>query len=250
MFTGKFIIFLAASAIVWEKVAGVCLCPIDCFNCRENGEIVRRPIHKLSACNDIESAAECEKANWEIADMQSSLASLVTLFLDDAVRSQNMTLMQVSYARSLLSLALEDNKPEGDCANGLLTDTPIKGTLSKCFSPELLNQCALVRDNVGSYQDNISVKLEGFLGNSTMMYNGTMTLYDYSLELKLIDGDRNVIHPKMADLIEAVRYRTSIRTARIRCASFDATNIEIAEAGAFSLSTSMGVFLALFVMGM
>ncbi len=158
--------------------------------------------------------------------------------------------MQATYARSLLSLALEDNKPEGDCANGLLTDTPIKGTLSKCFSPELLNQCALVRDNVGSYQDNISIKLEGFLGNSTMMYNDTMTLYDRSLELKLIDGDRNVIHPKMADLIEAVRYRTSIRTARIRCASFDATTIEIAEAGAFGLSTLTGVFLALLVMGM
>ncbi len=83
-----------------------------------------------------------------------------------------------------------------------------------------------------------------------MMYNETMTLFDRSLELNLIDSDRNVIHPKMADLIETVRYRASIRTARIRCASFNATTIEIAEAGAFGLSTSMGVCLAMLAMGM
>jgi hypothetical protein len=156
-----------------------------------------------------------------------------------------MTMMQAGYARSLVSLALEEDKPEGDCANGLLTDTPIKDTLGKCFSPELLEQCAIVRDRVNSYQDNIPVKLEGFLGNNTMMYNDNMTLYDRSLELNLINGDRVVIHPKMADLIEMVRFRGSIRTARIRCASFDATTIEIEEAGAFGLSTSTAFFLTL-----
>jgi hypothetical protein len=156
-----------------------------------------------------------------------------------------MTTMQAGYARSLLSLVLEDDKPEGDCANGFLADTRIQDTLAKCFSPELLAQCALVRDEVNFYQDNLTVKLESFLGNSTMMYSDNMTLFDRSLELNLINTDRVVIHPNMADLIEMVRYRASIRTARIRCASFDATTIEIAQAGALGLSTSTAFFLTL-----
>lgn len=156
-----------------------------------------------------------------------------------------MTMMQAGYARSILSLALEDDKPEGDCANGLLTDTPIKDTLAKCFSPELLEQCALVRDRADDYQDSIPIKLEGFLGNNTMKYSDNMTLYDRSLELGFIDGDRVVIHPSLSDLIEVVRFRSIIRTARIRCASLDATTIEIEEAGAFGLSTSTGLFLVI-----
>lgn len=154
-------------------------------------------------------------------------------------------MMQAAYVRSLLSLALEDNKPEGDCSNGLLTDTPIKDALAKCFSPELLEQCAMVRDSVGDYQDNIPIHLEHFLGNTTIMYNDTMTLYERSLELDLINGDRILIHQDLKDFIEVVRFRTSIRTARIRCASFDATTIEIAEAGALSLSSFTGLVMSL-----
>ncbi|GAX19189.1 hypothetical protein FisN_4Lh226 [Fistulifera solaris] len=241
MFTRIFIFFFASSSTFWKKVAGVCYCPIQCFNCLDNGDIIRWPIYKSAPCNDLESAQECEKANAEIKDMQNSIVPLVLLFLDDAVRTQNMTMMQAGYARSLVSLALEDDKPEGDCANGLLTDTPIKGTLGKCFSPELLEQCARVRDRVNSYQDNIPIKLESFLGNNTMMYSDNMTLYDRSLELNLINSDRVVIHPKMAELIEMVRFRGKIRTARIRCASFDATTIEIAEAGALSTTTAFSL---------
>lgn len=75
-------IFLTVSAIFLNRAGGVCFCPMTCLNCRDNGELVNTAVHKPAACNDMESAQECEKANWEIKDMQNSLVPLVMLFLE------------------------------------------------------------------------------------------------------------------------------------------------------------------------
>ena len=43
----------------------------------------------------------------------------------------------IRFIQSLLAEAVDD-RPEGDCSNGLLTNSGIAGTLKHCFSPELL----------------------------------------------------------------------------------------------------------------
>ena len=77
MLTRK-LLFLAFSAVFLDAVGGVCFCPVECLTCYTFDTYVYRP----SACNDMEAAQECEKANWEIKDMQSALVPLVMLFLE------------------------------------------------------------------------------------------------------------------------------------------------------------------------
>jgi hypothetical protein len=166
----------------------------------------------------------------------------------DALKTKNMTVMQVGFARSLLSLALEDDKPEGDCSAGLATETAIAGTLTHCFSPELLEQCAKVRDTVNDYQDGIAPKLRKLLISQDLMYNvdPDVTYDQRSLELGLTDVDREITHEKMLELIEIVRFRTRIKTARIRCASFNITTFRInsSASGIVPLSSMIMVIVA------
>jgi hypothetical protein len=222
-----FVLSLLLSLIV-GNVDSVCYCPYQCENCGWPGDWVAEYGRVL--CNDVESQSECDKANWEILDMQISLAALVTIFLDHALETNNMTIMQIGYARSLLSLALEDDKPEGDCANGLATETSIEGTLTHCFSSELLEQCAKVRDNVDDYQLGIARKFESYFLDTNKAYDDEISYSERSLKLGLISEDRSITHEMLKDLIEVVRFRTHIKTARIRCASFEATKKEISGA--------------------
>ena len=145
-----------------------------------------------------------------------------------------MTILQVGYLRSLLSLAIEDQKPEGDCSNGLATTTRMKNNPNSCFSPELLEQCAKVRDAVDSYQTQIPVKLESFLRDSVNLYHSEQSFFGRSLELEIVDSDGLVVHPSVQDFLEIVRFRTRVKTARIRCASYDATTEELEKAAGFS----------------
>lgn len=78
MLTRSFIFFFAIASSLWVKAAGVCFCLDEWVNRASSGWSIFRP----AACNDMKAAQECEKANWEISDMQSSLVSLVLLFLE------------------------------------------------------------------------------------------------------------------------------------------------------------------------
>ncbi|KAL7570966.1 hypothetical protein ACA910_002593 [Epithemia clementina (nom. ined.)] len=192
-------------------------------------------------CYDQEASSECEKANWEISDMQQSLSALVGICLEKS----NMTAPQLGYVRSLLSLALEDEKPEGDCSNGLATTTRMRDHPNKCFSPELLTQCANVRDTVNGYQEGVPMKLEAFFYDPYRLYDTytNQTYFQRSIELGLVDSDGVIIDSSVKEFVEIVRFRSSVKTARIRCASYDATTEEIQQAAAFSASSwpAMGV---------
>ena len=155
----------------------------------------------------------------------------------DGLRSNNVTALQVGYIRSLLSLAIEDEKPEGDCSNGLATTTRMRNHPNSCFSPELLQQCAKVRDAVDSYQTQIPVKLESFLRDSERLYDSEQSFFGRSFELEIVDSDGIVVNPFVQEILEIVRFRTLVKTARIRCASFDATAVELEHAAAFSASS-------------
>lgn len=80
MLIGTSFFFLLSFNIVLDRVTGVCYCPVVCLNCY--GDFKRTYVYKPIGCIDTESAQECEKANWEIADMQSSLGALAMLFLE------------------------------------------------------------------------------------------------------------------------------------------------------------------------
>jgi hypothetical protein len=147
----------------------------------------------------------------------------------DALETKNMTGMQVGFVRSLLSLALMDEKPEGDCSAGLATETGLAGTLLHCFSPQLLLQCAKVRDAVDDYQDGIAPKVRKLLTSQDLLYSDDpdVTYNQRSFELGLTDVDSVITHGKILELIESIRFRTRIRTARIRCASFNITTLRL-----------------------
>lgn len=226
--------FVVALVCCLPLAQAVCYCPVVCENCWRSGdyshEVGRAP------CNDIESQKECEKANWEISDMQWGLINLVDHFLDNALETQAMTMLQIGYARALLALAMEDVKPEGDCSNGLSTDTGIQGTLTHCYSPELLRECAKVRDAVDSYQQEMSTRFANYFidAESTYSHNPFLTFMRRSLELGLANrtspsAPAEITHATLLELIEIVRFRTFIKTARIRCASFEATTEELSS---------------------
>jgi hypothetical protein len=170
----------------------------------------------------------------------------------DALETKNMTMMQVGFARSLLSLALEDEKPEGDCSAGLATETAIEGTLTHCFSPELLEQCAKVRDAANDYQDGIAPKLRKLLISQDLLYNvdPDVTYDQRSLALGLTDVDREIIHEKMLELIEIVRFRTRIKTARIRCASFNITTFRIESSAGRTMPLSFLIMVIMAATGL
>eukprot|EP00522_Entomoneis_paludosa_P004703 CAMPEP_0172472282 /NCGR_PEP_ID=MMETSP1065-20121228/68257_1 /TAXON_ID=265537 /ORGANISM="Amphiprora paludosa, Strain CCMP125" /LENGTH=277 /DNA_ID=CAMNT_0013230413 /DNA_START=534 /DNA_END=1370 /DNA_ORIENTATION=+ len=205
-------------------VHGICYCPWEAARRCAYVE-ANRCTWYVSYCDDTEAATECQKANWEIADMQKSLSDLIGRFLDDALENKNMTILQVAYVRSLLSLALEENKPEGDCSEGLATRTRAAGLGHACYSPELLQECAKVRDAVDDYQDTIATQMEAFLTHPQRLYNGrtNQTFFERSIELGLVNSDGILVHESAQDFLEIVRFRTSIRTARIRCASYETT---------------------------
>jgi hypothetical protein len=79
---------LSIAALLWiscllslpKVVTGVCYCPYVCENCGWPGDW--KAEYGRVLCNDVESQSECVKANWEITDMQLSLAALVSHFLE------------------------------------------------------------------------------------------------------------------------------------------------------------------------
>jgi hypothetical protein len=77
---------LSIAALLWissllpKVVTGICYCPYVCENC--GWPNVGKAEYGRVLCNDAESQSECQKANWEIADMQNSLGALVSHLLE------------------------------------------------------------------------------------------------------------------------------------------------------------------------
>lgn len=220
--------------LVLSSAASVCYCPIVCENCYKTGDFIAE--YGRAPCNDIEAQTECERANWELIDMVSASVGLIDRLLQVSLEKDVLTVPQVGFIRSLLAKAVEDDRPEGDCSNGLSTDTGLSGTLTHCFSPELLKQCVKVREASVSYQDSIAPRFESFFysTNFTHRDDGT-TLFEASRELGLLTTadnttSDNTLHERLVELIEVLRTRTRVKTARILCASYEATTEEISAA--------------------
>jgi hypothetical protein len=215
--------------LFFSFVASVCYCPIVCENCYRTGDY--RPEYGRAPCNDIEAQSECEKANWELVDMRDATTALMDRLMQVSLEKDILTVPQVGYIRSLLAKAVEDERPEGDCSNGLSTDTGIEGTLTHCFSPQLLEQCNKVDKAAGGYQDSIAPRFESLFSSTNFTYrnNGT-TLLEASRELGLLTTSDNIMHERLFELIEVLRMRTRVKTARIRCASYNETTSSISAA--------------------
>lgn len=227
--------------LFFSSATSVCYCPFVCENCYRQGDFLRQ--YGREPCNDIEAQSECERANWEIADMRDATVALIDRLAQVSLEKNVLTVPQVGFIRSLLAKAVEDDRPEGDCSNGLLTNNGIAGTLTYCFSPELLQQCSKAREAADQYQDGIAEKFKSFFysTNFTSRDDGT-TLLDSSRELGLLTEsnitatfDTMIMHKRLVELIEVLRMRTRVKTARIRCASYDATTEEISSANNISL---------------
>jgi len=179
--------------------------------------------------------------------MRDATVALIDRLAQVSLEKDILTVPQVGFIRSLLAKAVEDDRPEGDCSNGLLTNVGIAGTLTHCFSPELLQQCSKVREAADQYQAGIAEKFKSFFysTNFTHRDDGT-TFLDASRELGLLTTSNNteccsgtfstmIMHKRLVELIEVLRMRTRVKTARIRCASYDATMEEISSANNISL---------------
>ena len=218
----------------FSSVTSVCYCPGTCFNCYL-ANVYSYKYGRLP-CNDYEAQSECERANWEVNDMVSTSVGLMDRLLEASIEKDILSVPQVGFIRSLIAKAVEDDKPEGDCSNGLLTETATSSALTHCFSPELLRQCVKVRQAIDTYQDGIAPKLQSFFYNTNFTHrdDGT-TLFEASRELGLLIPSDNtssatIMHERLVELIEVLRMRTRVKTARIRCASYEATTFEIDSA--------------------
>lgn len=222
------IVSVAAFLVVGGANA-VCYCPVVCENCHRNGDF--KSEYGRAPCNDLESKNECEQANWELLNKRDTTVTLVESIMINALEAGNFTGLQVGFIRSLLALAVEDERPEGDCSNGLSTDTGLEGTLTHCFSPELLQQCKKVADGVDEYLDGIAPRLQRYVRSTEHQFRDDGTTYlDASRELGLLVPPHDTLHEIMEEIVEVVRVYTSVKTARVRCASFEATTREIAAA--------------------
>ncbi|CAM9850701.1 unnamed protein product [Choristocarpus tenellus] len=203
-------------------VNGICSCPVYCINCGKPGDNFNE--YGRGPCLDWEASEECDRANWEVADMIASLGTLVTESLDRFVSQGDMTVPQMGFVRTLVSRAIEDEKPEGDCADGLATETLAKGTLHHCYSPDLLEQCAMVRDAVDDYQQAIAEKLRGFILSEEDMYDeyNEVSVFNQAVLLGVAHVNGTLATP-VEELVEVVRFRGSVTTANIRCASYEST---------------------------
>lgn len=228
-------------ALLTTHVNAVCYCPVVCENCYRNGDF--RAEYGRATCNDFESKNECEQANWELLNKRDTTVTLAETVMTNALEAGDLTPVQVGFIRSILALAVEDERPEGDCSNGLSTDTGMAGTMTHCFSPELLQQCRKVRDGVDEYLDGITPRLARYVRSTEHMFDDGRTFLDASRDLGLIQSS-DLLHPVMADVVEVVRVYTSVKTARVRCASFEATTLEIAAApGSFKLFVILALAL-------
>ena len=185
----------------------VCYCP------RRRIDEHRSDTDRIT-CNDVESKDECLAANLEVTDMVNSIGRNAEGFLNSASREEMIDPVQHSMLRTHLSYALEFEKPVGDCSAGLSTDTRVKGTKTHCFSPEILDECAFVRDTIDSYTTNI---------HSTLL--NRILEHDRSEELGFLTNSTLIEFVK--DFVELIEERGSITTANIICGSYDQTNAEI-----------------------
>lgn len=230
-------------------VTGTCYCPIVCENCYRQGDY--KGEYGRAPCNDLESQTECQQANWELLNKRDTTIELVDKIMYDAMEKGNLTYSHASFLRSIMALAVEDNRPEGDCSNGLSTVTGVAGTLTHCFSPKLLQQCAKVRDGTDKYLDGIAPHFEELLRSKDHVYSvGGRTYHDTSRDLGLLSQD-SIAAQVVGDMIAAIRVYSGAKTARVRCASFEATTLEIAGAYSvspavlFGLTVAMTTFFAL-----
>ena len=210
-------------------VDAVCYCPVVCENCYRGGDFVKQ--YGRQVCNDFESKNECEQANWELLNKRDTTVSLVESIMYNALEKGKLTGLHVGYIRSILALAVEDDRPEGDCSNGLSTNTGIEGTLTHCYSPELLQQCKKVADGVDSYLDEIAPRFERYIRSTSHLYQKDGTTYlDASRKMGFLVAPNDTLNEVLTEIVEVIRVYTSAKTARVRCASFQATTMEIAAA--------------------
>ena len=221
----KFLLATILAALALNLVQSVCFCPYEgtgiYYSCGDSScEYYRR-----KTCDDIESQNECEQANWELLNKRDTTVSLVERIMKNSLKQGNLTNSQVGHIRSILALAVEDDRPEGDCSNGLSTTNLMSGTWNHCFSPELLQQCKKVADGVDSYLDGIVHALEKYIHSTRYISHGR-TYLQASHELGLLNGPDDHLHESLKEIVEVVRIYTGAKTANIRCASYNTTTAE------------------------
>ncbi|CAM9735468.1 unnamed protein product [Phaeothamnion confervicola] len=179
----------------------------------------------------------------QVTDMVNSWGRNADLLLSGAILEGNLTALQASFLRTQLSCAFEDEKPVGDCELGLVTDTLLKGTQSHCFSPELLVQCANVRDTTVNYTAGVAVKLRATIlaaagagAASADPGDGTA-----AFAAGVLTGE-GVLSDAAEAFVEAMAARGAIATARVRCAAYEST-IDLLGTAPRSVSLSLLVSL-------
>lgn len=171
----------------------VCFCPRVCLPTYQDTCKYR----DRTLCNDMEAVSECNSANDEIDDAVNSLGRNADLFLTAAVLRGNLSAAGASELRTMLSIAVEADKPVGDCEAGMATDTLVKNTMSHCFSPELLKQCVKLRDGVDAW----AIALRDRLANLTASAK----------------ADPAIVNA----FVDAMGDRSDATTANIRCAAYE-----------------------------
>lgn len=248
---------LLAFSVALTSVESVCHCPVQgtgfFYSCGDTTcEYYRR-----KTCDDFESQNECEQANWELLNKRDTTVKLVEQLMKASLKKGNLSSVQVGYIRSVLALAVEDFRPEGDCSNGLSTTTRIGTTLTHCFSPELLRQCKKVANGVDSYLDGIEPRLRTYFHSTHPKHKypldglGNTTSYlNMSRDLGLLVAPNDEVHDSLAEIIEVVRIYTSrAKTARVRCASYNSTIVELSASRKIPLVASLAITLATILLG-
>ena len=198
-----------------------------CENCYRSGDFTHE--YGRAPCNDIESQSECQQANWEVLNKRDTTVTLVERVMQHEYEQGNLTAIQMGFIRSVLALTVEDGRPEGDCSNGLSTNTGISGTITHCFSPELLIQCKKVADGVDAYLDGMAAHFRELFFSTVNEIPSGATFDLTSRTLGLVFDDM-ILHPIVQDMYEMIKLYAGVKTARVRCASYNATVEEISLA--------------------
>lgn len=184
---------LLALAYFAHTAESVCFCPRVCLPTYHDSCKYR----DRTLCIDYEAAQECISANSEITDAVNSMGRNADLFLMAAVENGTLAPAAASFLRTRMTLAMEDEKPVGDCEAGAATDTLVAGTNSHCFSVPVWSQCVNLRDGVSAWAFGIRGKL-----------NATIFRGDVPLALA-------------GQFVAAMGERAEANTARIRCAAHE-----------------------------
>lgn len=108
-------------------------------------------------CFDYELMYECQRAEFELVDYVNAIMAYARTLV--TAHPGDLTIDALNMKK--LSYAVELNRPVPDCATGVFTKTRSTrdGWDYNCYSPNLLEQCEYVKDNVETYIEDIITQL-------------------------------------------------------------------------------------------